>query len=54
VSCTPWTLDAVSTLIDAHGMIRVAHEGWDETADATCRREIAELLAEWSESSNRN
>jgi len=35
-----------SYLIDARGMIRFAHEGWDETADATYRREIMSLLAE--------
>ena len=43
-----------SYLIDARGMIRFAHEGWDETADATYRREIMSLLAEWRESPNRN
>jgi len=43
-----------SYLIDARGMIRFAHEGWDETADGTYRREITMLLAEWRESSNRN
>lgn len=43
-----------SYLIDARGMIRYAHEGWDETADATYRREIMTLLAEWRESPNRN
>lgn len=36
------------------GMIRFAHEGWDETAVPTCRREIMTLLAEWREFSNRN
>ena len=35
-----------SYLIDARGMIRFAHEGWDETADAIYRREIMSLLAE--------
>jgi peroxiredoxin len=43
-----------SYLIDQRGRIRFAHEGWDETADATYRREIMTLLAEWRESSNRN
>jgi peroxiredoxin len=43
-----------SFLIDARGMIRFAHEGWDETADATYRQEIATLLKEWRGSSNRN
>ena len=43
-----------SYLIDARGMIRYAHEGWDETADGVYRREIMTLLDEWSESSNRN
>ena len=45
---------STSYLIDARGMIRFAHEGWDETADGTYRREITMLLAEWRESSNRN
>lgn len=43
-----------SYLIDQRGRIRFAHEGWDETSDATYRREIMTLLAEWRESSNRN
>ena len=43
-----------SYLIDARGMIRFAHAGWDETADATYRREIMTLLDEWRESPNRN
>jgi len=43
-----------SYLIDARGMIRFAHEGWDETADATYRREIMSLLAEWRDAPNRN
>jgi hypothetical protein len=48
----PWR--GGSYLIDAHGMIRLAHEGWDETADATYRQEIVTLLAEWREFPNRN
>jgi hypothetical protein len=43
-----------SYLIDARGMIRFAHEGWDETADATYRREIMSLLAEWRDAPNPN
>ena len=43
-----------SYLIDARGMIRFTHEGWDETLDATYRREILALLTEWRESQNRN
>ena len=43
-----------SYLIDARGMIRFTHEGWDEAADATYRREILTLLTEWRESRNRN
>ena len=43
-----------SYLIDARGMIRFAHEGWDETADATYRREIMNLLAEWRDAPNPN
>ena len=43
-----------SYLIDARGMIRFAHEGWDETADATYRREIMGLLAEWRDAPNPN
>jgi peroxiredoxin len=43
-----------SYLIDARGMIRFAHEGWDETADGIYRQEIETLLTEWRESSNRN
>ena len=35
-------------------MIRFAHEGWDETADATYRQELLTLLDEWRESPNRN
>ena len=41
-------------VIDPRGMIRYTHEGYDETTDAAYRREIMALLAEWSESSNRN
>jgi peroxiredoxin len=43
-----------SYLIDPRGRIRYTHEGYDETTDATYRREILSLLTEWSESSNRN
>jgi peroxiredoxin len=43
-----------SYVIDPRGMIRYTHEGYDETTDAAYRREIMALLAEWSESSNRN
>lgn len=43
-----------SYLIDPRGMIRFTHEGYDKTTDAAYRREIMALLAEWSESSNRN
>ena len=43
-----------SYLIDARGMIRFTHEGWDEAAAATYRREILALLTEWRESRNRN
>jgi Peroxiredoxin len=43
-----------SYLIDARGMIRFAHEGWDETADAAYRREIMSLLSEWRDAPNRN
>ncbi len=43
-----------SYLIDARGMIRFAHEGWDETADAIYRREIRSLLAEWRGAPNPN
>jgi len=43
-----------SYLIDARGMIRFAHEGWDETADATYRHEIMSLLAEWRDAQNPN
>jgi peroxiredoxin len=43
-----------SYLIDARGMIRFAHEGWDETADTIYRREIMSLLAEWRDAPNPN
>jgi peroxiredoxin len=43
-----------SYVIDPRGMIRFKHEGYDETTDAAYRREIALLLDEWRESSNRN
>ena len=43
-----------SYLIDTRGTIRFAHEGWDETADATYRREIMSLLAEWKDAPNPN
>ena len=43
-----------SYLIDPRGKIRYTHEGYDETTEATYRREILALLTEWSESSNRN
>ena len=43
-----------SYLIDPRGRIRFTHEGYDETTDASYRREILSLLTEWSESSNRN
>jgi hypothetical protein len=41
-------------VIDPRGMIRLTHEGYDETTHPAYRREIIALLAEWSESSNRN
>jgi len=43
-----------SYLIDTRGMIRFAHEGWDETADAIYRREIMSLLSEWRDAPNPN
>jgi len=47
-------LGATSYRIDARGMIRFTHEGWDETADGLFRRESLALLSEWRDAPNPN